>query len=67
MGFSNCPKAIKGFGFDYLVVSRVLVASIHHVKVLMLNLRVRGWLKFGLSEKHTKFEKIVLMVLTFTR
>ena len=24
-------------------------------------------LKFGLSEKHTKFEKIFLMVLTFTK
>ena len=25
------------------------------------------WIKFGLSEKHTQFEKIFLMVWTFTK
>ena len=33
--------------------------SAHHIVWRML-------MKFGLSEKHTKFEKIFLMVLTFT-
>ena len=30
----------------------------------MLNFRLNYFIKFGLSEKHTKFEKIFLMVLT---